>query len=255
MGDWHCGSEVGLKPPHFQGISQNPSRRSNENDRGLNAVQEKLWECVEELHKDVPKIDYLILNGDICDGTSERTTDLWTNKGQEQVMCAIEVIDYLKPRHLKVTQGTPYHTGSNPSLDAYVAAKAGGEYDEEYIFIPKGGGTSFHMKHYVGVSAKKALRSGGLAAEMDGARLRQSEFGPIDVVVRSHAHYFHSQKDADMEGLILPGMKGKDAYGRRGSTHYMPDLGYAVFHVGKSGYEWYPYVFNLKGRDVISVLT
>jgi hypothetical protein len=109
LADLHCGSRWGLLGPESEYGKQNPGQRY-------------LWDCWCALAKAWPRLDLLILNGDLIDGKQYRSkgTGVVTADMGEQAEIAEECLAYLidrvKPRKIVRTEGTPYHEGFDGAL-------------------------------------------------------------------------------------------------------------------------------------------
>lgn len=252
VSDLHVGSNVGIMPRVVKGYDENEQRKM---EYRASKVQQRILDQWNVMCHDVEGCDYLVANGDLCDGLNpkQKGSGNWTNDAQLQVDAAAELLEMVDAKRFIVTQGSQYHTGASPSLDGMVAKAVGAKFDDELVLTVKD--TSFYFKHWVGVSSNFMYRPTPLAKEMHDTKLIEEDVGKIDVVVRSHAHYFTYCGFPHTFGVITPCWKGKDNFSRTRMNAFVPQLGWVVFDVEDDGYTWHYNVFTLKGSQVISMVS
>lgn len=249
ISDMHVGHKLALMPPVLKAFDVNANRQLLFK---ASKVQLKIWDEWAKMCKDNSKVDYLVINGDLCDGVNYhgRGEGCWSTEAEAQVAACNELLDMVKARRTLITQGSGYHTGHNPSLDAYVANKRGAAFDNEIMLAA--GGLQFWFKHEVPISSSPDRRPNTLAGAFRDADYYEAEYGRTNVVVRGHAHYYVDVRFADIHGVVLPGWKGKDAFQAKLKSGYVPELGWVRFDVTGSDYETEAHVFTLKGANTVT---
>jgi hypothetical protein len=108
LNDLHAGSRCGATPAGW-GDKTNPAR-------------DFLLDCRDYLGKKWPKLDLLVLNGDLIDGGQQKSfgTGTWTTDLSEQAEMAeswlAPLLDRLRPQAIIRLIGTSYHEGFNGAL-------------------------------------------------------------------------------------------------------------------------------------------
>jgi len=235
LADMHVGSRYALCPNWAR---PNPIQRH---------INRKWFEMVEE----VEHVDYLILNGDLVDGT-QRTSEgaeCWTTDTQEQAKAAAELIGVIDFSKALVTYGTAYHVKDNPILDAMVADKIGAKSAWEFHFKPEGCKSIFHISHATGVSTSIwQYRTTAIAKELVAALLNESELHPYAGIIRSHAHYYVKVSFSSF-GVITPCWQSRTPYMIRKGLQLIPKLGYLTLELednpDKESWRCKPSTFNM----------
>jgi hypothetical protein len=81
-----------------------------------------------------------------------------------------------------------------------------------------------------------AYRSTALAREMANMHFEDDKLGKIDVVVRSHVHYFWHHESVNRHGIITPAWKFADYHLFRGGVAgTTPDIGMVLAQVEPNG--------------------
>lgn len=246
VGDLHHGDEKGL--------------RIKKGGTKLQGKMKGQWEHMAHVND---RVDWLVVNGDLCEGThyKERGQGCWTTSAYEQVEDCMAALDMIDAKKVLITQGSGYHTGFNPSLDAYVAHKIGAVFEIESMLVV--GGVQFWIKHEVPIKADESQRRQTLKGAFRDADGYEEEYGHTDIVVRSHAHYylnvFEEEENGRKEpvrhhGIVLPGWKGKDAFQQRQKNGYVPHLGWVRFDIDEGEYEVTSHTFLLKNQDLVKVV-
>src|SRR5688572_277655 len=98
ISDTHSGHAVGLTPPEFQGFDRyEPARR-------------EYWNWFAKEIKALGPIDYLVHNGDACDGKGKTGGDEHIAASiLDQCVIAAEVINFVKARKVYMVIGTAFH--------------------------------------------------------------------------------------------------------------------------------------------------
>jgi len=200
----------------------------------------------------VGDVDALVVNGDICDGVNRK------QKGEhieldvkDQILEACELLGRIDAKKIYGTQGTGYHSDSNPSNDWFVINKLGGEFGHEQVInVDK---KRFHFCHKVGVSGSGQMYHGTpLSKEQMVAKLNKDSMGKFDFIVRSHAHYFYYTGSKNTLAVISPCWKGRDPFVQEHSLKWNPDIGYLLFEVEGDRWSWNHFVENLNQTQLFT---
>lgn len=167
-----------------------------------------------------PPIDLLIVNGDCIDGRGERNggTELTTNKRQEQVEMAIELLKPWEARKAVFLAGSPYHTGHLEDWENMIAEAFDAELESHACIKIADENVVIDVKHKIGRSTIPHGRATAVLREkLWNALQAVREEAPLaDMVVRSHVHYFIEINDADGIAMITPALQAaRTHYGER----------------------------------------
>ena len=239
VSDLHCGSIYGLLPPQFKSFD----RVSKEQ----NAGQAYLWSCWLDFAARAAewKPQFVIVNGDCVDGSQRKNegSELSLIAPADQTRAAIECLELLnhklrgsKPKYY-FTQGTPYHTGNWGAAEEQIAEALNGEH---YHSVGTGdrcrevlwlnvGGVMIEAAHHISVSTG-FYRLTALDREMQWSAIAGKDekkgVPKIDLVIRSHVHYYSKGEHASKQGVTTPCWQLQTRYMRKNSTTRMlPDIG------------------------------
>ena len=228
VSDLHVGSKFALAEPTPE--------------YALNNVQKLIYNQWLTMIKDAGKVDYLVVNGDITDGTSyaEEGLHQWTNDVDAQIENAMELVKKIDYDKLLVTYGSGYHVRRNPNADRTFALRMNAdEHGYELFWKPAGTTSKFHVQHKISVSLSSwQYRTTSLAREMVLALLNEHVWGSIDVLVRSHAHYFVSVAFTKSLGFITPCWEARTPYLVEKGLAGVPKLGYVLLVGREKDGEW-----------------
>jgi hypothetical protein len=243
-GDWHSGHQVGLSTPEYHTPTTSEKKYIK-----LANVRKEVWNWFDMSLKPYRPIDILLLNGDALDGKGERSggTEQITSDRNEQCNIGYKVIEFIDPSIIRMTYGTPYHTGTGEDWEDVLAEKAGAKIGSHEWFDING--KIFDCKHKIGSSQIPHGRFTPIAREIlwnrewavDGSQPR------ADVLLRSHVHYFSPLEYEGTIGMTLPAMQGFGSkYGSRqcsGKVH----IGFVIFDIYESGaIRWNKVIANTK---------
>ena len=230
ISDLHCGHLVGLTPPrwHYQ------------NDGKLYKNQKELWRFYAAAIDSLKPIDILVVNGDAIDGKGYMAggTDQKTTNRLEQVDMAVECIDHAEAKTIRMTYGTPYHTGRDEDWEAIIADKVDVKIESHAFFDIDG--TVFDIKHKVGAST---VPHGRLTAVMreklwNTVWASRDQQKKANVLIRSHVHYHQYGGDPYFLAMTTPALQGYGSkFGARQCSGVV-DIGLIYFDIDKDGYEW-----------------
>lgn len=235
-GDWHCGHQVGLSPPKYHTPTTDDHKYVK-----LATVRRDVWKWFEEALAPWMPIDNLILNGDALDGPGDRSggTELITPDRKVQCDIAMGVIEFIDPTVIRMTFGTPYHTGTKEDWEDIIADAAGAKIgSHEWYEI---NGKIFDCKHKIGSSQIPHGRLTPLAREILWNRMWYSrgQQPKADVLLRSHDHYYEQCDHDGCLGFILPALQGFGSkFGARQCSGTV-DIGFTIIDVYDNGeIEW-----------------
>jgi hypothetical protein len=238
VSDLHAGSIYGLLPPDFTTFDRVPKPQ--------NAGQKYLWDCWLDFAARAAewKPNFVIVNGDCVDGMQHKNhgSELSLISSKDQKRAAIEtleLLDHKLPGSPKwyFTQGTPYHVGNWGVAEEEIAEALHGEL---YSSIGTGdrcreilwlnvGGVIIEAAHHISVSTG-FYRSTAMDREMQWSAMSGKDASKgvpkVDLVIRSHVHYFNKVEHASKQGVTTPCWQLQTRYMRKNSTTRMlPDIG------------------------------
>lgn len=239
VSDLHCGHKVGLTPPRWH----------NMNDGKLYKIQKELWGFYTKAMDSLKPIDILFVNGDAIDGTGHRAggTDQKTTNRLEQCEMAVEAIEYAEAKIVRMSYGTPYHTGDGEDFEAVIADRVGAKIDgHTFLNI---NGLVFDIKHKIGSSGVPHGRYTSLAKEKLWNTVwhnRDEQQPDSGVLIRSHVHYLADCGNHLWRAITTPALQGYGSkYGVRQCSGVV-DIGMLVFDIEDNGdYSWRPIMAEL----------
>lgn len=214
VGDLHFGSWFAPRPP----------------SDCTTPLQDELWTAWTDMVDDVGRVDIVVANGDLCEGTDPKSNGhgCWTTNLQEQVRGAANMLGMIKCNRSGFygTQGSTYHVGTNPSLDEMVLESIGGTFGP-YIALVLEGNRAF-FNHNGGAARKQGNRAGALYRHIITSMLNAPEFGDYRFLAFNHGHYYTQVQTESVTAVNTPGWKGIDTFiGTRGVPD-VPHIGYVV---------------------------
>jgi hypothetical protein len=246
ISDLHCGSQVGLTPPHWQ------------NNPKLRKIQTDLWTHYSTVLASLQPIDVLLVAGDVIDGKGIRSggTELLYPDLDDQCEIATACILEAKPRAVVMVYGTPYHVSegghdfergiARDLKKGGIPATIGGH---EWVEV---NGITFDLKHKVGSSQIPHGRMTALAREQLWNMIwaREKEYNPrADVLLRGHVHYFNYCGGANWIAMSLPSLQGPGTkFGVRQCSGTV-DFGLVSFDVkGNGEFVWKSHLAEFQGH-------
>lgn len=230
ISDLHCGHLVGLTHPDWHYMGDDKTCKN----------QRELWKWYESVIASLKPIDILVVNGDAIDGTGWRAggTDQKTVDRLEQCDMAAKAIECAEANTIRMTYGTPYHTGQGEDWESIIADKVGAKIESHAFFDVDG--VVFDIKHKVGSSGIPHGRHTAVAKEklwntMWSDRKQQPD---ADVVIRSHVHYHSFCGTPDHLAMTTPALQGYGSkFGARQCSGLV-DIGLVYFDIDDGGYTW-----------------
>ena len=242
LNDLHVGSDLAPMPKQFK----TPCHRTGDvNIARPNAVQKLLNKCWDHMLGNLPKLKGVIVNGDMCDGPNKRGIgkNEWTTDLGQQVDACAQMLKQIKEatgvRNWYFTQGSEYHVLDDRSLDAAVAEKMGGEFDDELVIEALNNEFRIHAHHVInGGMGAWQYRTTSLARDMMLMELNSAdqEYGSINWVLRAHAHYFVNVNfSASKGGTINCGWQAKTRFSVKKGMVNVPKIGYSLLKIYDDG--------------------
>lgn len=259
IGDIHDGSYSGVMPEI--GIVKD-AQSGDEIEVKPSRTQRKIIDEWFKMRDTLGKIDLVIVNGETCDGPARKSEGLnqWTTDKRSQALNTVELLKTLRCNHFHFTWGSKYHVEENMNLDQYVAdqmtnPKLGRPVDAEYAprFIQHDtkSGLRIHVQHYLQPSkATWQYLTTPLARDMVLLKLNDSrkKYGEIDIVIRSHVHFYTDVGYSASRGIILPCWQGPTPYDVMKGIITPPEIGYVTIDTNDDG----TFEFHHSARPVVS---
>lgn len=237
LGDMHVGSLVAVWPERGL-LPEGGEWRLNKPQRHLL----RRWKTLEERVSSLPKLDAIIVNGDVIDGARPYNIGIVTPRLDYQASAAIDLLAPLREHCDKfyMIRGTGGHGGLADqdvtqiarALDATVN-KETGECTWPELLYDVGGDNIWQFAHHIGVSKRLAYRGTALLSAFTDYKLElELAYGKrapnLTGMCRSHAHRM-LHVDADpWHMLAIPGWKLKDEYAYKVAPSSLPEIGYGL---------------------------
>lgn len=211
VSDLHCGSVYGITPP-------GEFKASKYRD-----LQEESWKEYTRLTDKWKKPDILICNGDAIEGNQPKQGGAELVNIDRSVQCdiAVEALELWKAKRIFLSYGSAYHVGVGAEdfergIAERLTDRGTPAMIEGHLFLNIEG-LVFDIRHKVGTSSIPHGRATPLLREMMWALMKEAnETGPkVDVIIRSHAHYYIDIRQPKRRAIITPGLQL--ARGRFGS--------------------------------------
>lgn len=189
IADLHVGSYAGLCPPG----------KFSKDDKKLRRSQEETYHHYQRFAKENRGVDILLVNGDCIEGKGSRNggIELWTSDLLEQTRAAAQLIRMFNAKTIRMSFGTNYHVaaGSGERLEQIIANDLSGTiHNRHFMNI---GGVVVDMRHKVGSSSIPHGRHTSISKEAVWCALMHERgiFPKVDVIIRSHTHYYIANED------------------------------------------------------------
>jgi hypothetical protein len=227
LADIHSGSTRSVLPPKFS--------TTNQNEIGLNSIQEYLWECWERTQdyiKEVAANDpyVLVLNGDLVEGIHHGTKEVWSPDTRDHVRCAIKLLKPVaaKAKATFVIRGTECHTGTQENTVAEVlGAVANPEAGDNEDGSPKDygfdrltldmNGVRHVFRHHIGTSVRRTLAATQLSVNLAEEQLEAINNGEQipQVICCAHRHKYGEYKDDNGLVVVSPPWQALTRFGHK----------------------------------------
>lgn len=247
--DWHCGHRAALcTPTWFQRIE-------NERLGKFGRIQSDLWSLFSRMVTQIKAqhpIDHLIVNADIIDGNQKITSgaEAITTDRNLQTEIAKEIIEFINPTDkIFFTVGSPYHTGKSEDWEEVLADKVGAIIkDEHYIDVM---GKLLHIKHDIAGTSVPYGKLTPLVKQSILEDLKSIKYNDrqVDMVIRSHVHFFAEFRLGNKRGIITPCFQLKSKFGTKKCDGTI-DIGMVVIDIYENGHIVVnPYLATIKDKE------
>ena len=226
ISDLHSGSLYSVCHPE---IALEVNRAGGPAVYEANARQRKLREFWEIMLDEVGRVDACVVLGDSTDGSMIRSRgyELWTPNIHQQISCAVDLLKEVRtPAYLGV-DGSPYHTGQNPSWDLAVIDALDGRFGTDLALNVED--KRLHLLHWTGFSRSAAGQHTSSSNENIWSAANEPYYGHFDMTVRGHKHIFDRTVDLYGDKVTVPGWKLRDPFMQRGGlSGQPPQVGYVL---------------------------
>lgn len=206
IADLHCGHVSGLTPPEWWfGLAGGTEQRMQWAE-----VQRELWREYMSLVTAHRGPDLLIVNGDLIDGTGEKSggTEHVTVDLYEQASMACRAIEEWQAQRVVITYGTRYHTAHDgQDMEKFIARQCGAEvHSHPFLNVD---GVIFDVKHHTTGGQLPHTRASVLGKEwlwnvMWGLKDEQPQG---HVYLRAHLHFFCAVSDSMRLAILQPALQ------------------------------------------------
>ena len=215
---------------------------------GLQKGLNQAWtQCANEIKDKYGKVALTVYNGEPIDGANKKQLgqQSWTTNVEDGMLDFMKLDKEISRDKVLFVRGSGYHTtidGTNieeilaDRMGAIRAKPWGGQgYTDAYSMVEIYGKV-FNFSHHIGYSKQQAYRGTALAREMANFHFEDDKLGRVDVVVRSHVHYYWHQESVNRHGVITPAWKFPDYHLFRGGVAgTTPDIGMVTCTVEPNG--------------------
>ncbi len=199
-------------------------------------LQEEGWKEYSRIARQWHAPDILIVNADCIEGNQSRQggAELLTPDRTVQCDMAYQALKIWDAKKIYMTYGTAYHVGEKAEdFERTIAERLGATIEGRlYLDIE---GVIFDIRHKIGTSNVPHGRATAVLRELSWALLKEArETGPhVDVVIRSHAHYYLAVKEYGRRAIVTPGLQlARGRFGSRECSGEV-DWGALYFEVDK----------------------
>ena len=232
VGDIHAGSNAAVCVPDMPLNGGGSFRHS--------AAQRALYDAWCSLAKEWGKPDILIVNGDAIEGQARKESGVpcWSTDLDDQIECAALLCKEFNAKTTYIIEGTGYHVDAGgKSLEHHLgvrlnAEKIGlnGQRAAPELFL-RVGGLTFHAAHHISIGTGW-YKTTPLARELVFALLNESDKHRVDVLLRSHVHYYCGVEFHRQHGYTLPAWQLQTKYMLKKSAFgLLPSIGALRFRV------------------------
>lgn len=238
ISDLHSMHRAGLVHPEFDARPQN--RESPQ--FSLYRLRSKMFKFYSELIDFLKPVDVLIVNGDAVEGKGGKSgsTEVLTADRAEQASNAAALINMVGARVVEMTYGSAYHAGVSEDWEDETAKEVENLHKVESVGYYKIGKLMFQARHHVGRSSVPYGRMTPLAKQNVWNVLwkERGEYPHVDIILRSHVHYFTYCGEADWLAFTTPALQAYwTKYGTRRCDGTV-DFGLLWFDVDGSSMTW-----------------
>ncbi len=231
--DTHCGHDVGLTPDSY---NWQPAEAAIAREHKQFAWRQASWAWFISELKKVGKLDIAIWNGDIVDGTGEKSGGTEDQEMPMQAKMATEIVHVVGAEENYFVRGTPYHTGKGKmTWEDVVASNVQSETigDEGQYDI---NGLIINAKHKISNSSSPISQFTALSS----VRIRQLLWSDLEqqkranLLLRAHIHRCESISEParNFAAWSMPALQGLGSiFGARGCDGLPVHFGFLVIRV------------------------
>ena len=213
-----------------------------------NNLQKKLYEMWQESIDDITqKPDIKIINGEPFDGSNRKqigkqsaTSDILPQMKEAQ-----KLLKMIPCNRTLLIKGSGYHVDSEATSYEEIFAELIGAEDynaygtgervDDFAMV-RLNGKLFNFTHHIGYARWQMYRTTALGREMAALHFQYDQLGgKVDVIVRSHVHYFVRVEFAHTNGFTTPAWKYPDRHLYRQGQPPAPDVGCVEVIVESNG--------------------
>lgn len=205
LSDVHAGSLYAPWPEGCQRTDVSPPVDMPPTD-----VQRQLMACWQHMVTHTPRVDLLLVNGDVIDGENPKESGRYvcTPSPYDQAAAAAELLRPLrrKAKRMVLTRGTFYHEGPSSDAVKWLARELGAEGPLSYYYEDFCG-WAVHASHH---QTKGWIYAAGAAERTILFSLiseATQKFPRVDVVIRSHLHVLRVVHAYGKIGILTPAWK------------------------------------------------
>lgn len=227
--DLHIGSKLAICSPKV-GLIDGEYKAN----KLQSAIYDLFTESIDELTQ---KPEIKIINGEPFDGINKKSygSQSWSMDMSDQMNEAEKLIKMIPSNNALLIKGSKYHVDVEGSSFEEMFAKqikatpynafGGSGYTDDFAQIEMNE-KLFNLTHHIGFARWAAYRTTALAREMAALHFQKDKLGNIDVIIRSHVHYFVHVEFRHTHGFTTPAWKYPDRHLYRGGMGgVLPDIG------------------------------
>lgn len=227
ISDMHTGSCCGLIPRKavVEGMHITPNRH-----------QKQLLAGWEDMCKNCGPLDVAICNGDLIDGPQRLEDGKFVVTTDFVVQCewAAQLLNMIPANKFYLTRGTDYHSVRGVCSEEYIATILREKYQRRAVYKQelkvKIGKAIIVANHHIGVSTSW-YRATAIARDLLLYDLNLEEYGPVNLVVRSHAHYFVQVDFGSKTGVVTPCWQIRSSYATKKNLVSPTKIGYLIAEI------------------------
>jgi len=201
----------------------------------INKTLLKHWNSIPDALQQKPNL--FVINGETIDGANKKQVgqETWSTNLQDQMNDCVKLINRIPYDDILLTRGSIYHDQIDATnieeimadrLGAIRYKAYGGSGATDWFANVQANGKVFNYSHHIGFSKGLQTRAAALSREMANMHYEYDKLGKVDVIIRSHVHYFVHVEFVHSHGIILPAWKYPDGHLFRGGVAgTTPDIG------------------------------
>lgn len=238
ISDTHCGHAAGLTPPDFD---TRPPEGFGSKSYSLWQDRRHAWRWYSKLCAEL-KPDALLVNGDAIDGDGKRTkrVEYVTLDIQTQCDMAEACIKETGAPRIFMSYGSPYHVGVTQNEENRIARAVDAEEIGYKGWIHLGGKKKISYRHHIGRSTIPHGRATSIfkSAYWDKIWAIRKEYPDVELVIRSHVHYYIEAYDSLLGCIITPALQGYGSGYGAGLVDGVVDFGIVWIDVNEKADKW-----------------